>query len=379
MRGGGHELVAGEDLVDLALQRRRISRIATLRIAAEADLELRAVVEQELGVEVAERMARPDRVLEHVAAAGAEEDLDPTRGLPGGDPLLLAFRQPGLELDRAEHVERDRDDDGGCIVQLSGSRLHLHAVSADTDGGHRRVELRLDRRGRGDRLEQRAGVLDERHPAARVLGEREAVPREGMPAQDRDRAGVLERCVRQRLELRLEHGTLLLAQLELVEPVGDRQPVEPRQHVQCVKRIVRVRERVADAVDEAVPAPLGDGVPLGDRPLAPLAAHPPVRPLRVGAQLHAETGAGDLRPGVRLVPVHPRAAVLNRDPVPLGAPGPTAEPVTRLEQQHRTASEGELARRSHAGKAPADDDHVACHARTIRASGAIGAEIPRSA
>src|SRR5436309_3173258 len=91
----------------------------------------------------------------------------------------------------------------------SASQSCAAAATAEADGGHRRVELRLDRRGRGDRLEQRAGVLDERHPAARVLGEREAVPREGMPAQDRDRAGVLERCVRQRLELRLEHGTLL--------------------------------------------------------------------------------------------------------------------------------------------------------------------------
>src|SRR5437763_9819857 len=87
------ELVARQDLVEVALEGGGVVWIAALCVDAEADLELRAVVEQRLRVEVAERVAGPDRVLEDVATAGAEEDLDPARHLAGGDPLLLAFRQ----------------------------------------------------------------------------------------------------------------------------------------------------------------------------------------------------------------------------------------------------------------------------------------------
>src|SRR5262249_52622131 len=79
--GCSDELVAGKDLVERLLHRPRVLRVAARRIDPEADLELRAVAEQRLGVEIAERVAGPNRVLEQVAAAGAEEDLDPARGL----------------------------------------------------------------------------------------------------------------------------------------------------------------------------------------------------------------------------------------------------------------------------------------------------------
>jgi hypothetical protein len=71
---------------------------------------------------------------------------------------------------------------------------------------------------------------------------------------------------------------LFLVELELVETIGDRQPVDAREPVEGKQRIVRIREGVEDAVDEAVPASLGDRVPLGDRPLAPFAADPTSEP-----------------------------------------------------------------------------------------------------
>src|SRR5207245_10053270 len=70
VRGRRDELVAWEDLVERVLHRASISRIAAPRAGAEADLELRAIAEQGLGVEVTERVAWPDRVLEHIGTAG---------------------------------------------------------------------------------------------------------------------------------------------------------------------------------------------------------------------------------------------------------------------------------------------------------------------
>src|SRR5262249_54334068 len=77
----GDELVAGQDLVERALHRGCVARVAPLRVDAEADLELRAVPEQRLRVEIAERMAGPDRVLAQLGAAGADEDLRAARPL----------------------------------------------------------------------------------------------------------------------------------------------------------------------------------------------------------------------------------------------------------------------------------------------------------
>ena len=53
-----------------------------------------------------------------------------------------------------------------------------------------------------------------------------------MPAEHRNGTGVFERRARQRLELGLEHCTLLLVELELVEPFGDREPVEAGEPVE---------------------------------------------------------------------------------------------------------------------------------------------------
>ena len=102
---------------------------------------------------------------------------------------------------------------------------------------------------------------------------------------------------------------------------------------------MRIRESVPDALDEPAPAALGDRVALGDRPIPALVAHPPMGSLRVICQLDTQPCARDLGPGVRLVPVHPLAAELDRNPIPLGAPGPPAEAVASLEKEHRAAPE----------------------------------------
>src|SRR4029077_9100666 len=93
------QLVAGQDLVERALYRDGIARVTALRVGAESDLDLRPVVEQQVGGEVAERMTRPDGVLAETVAAGPEPDLHSTRRLPQRDRRLLALRQSGFELD----------------------------------------------------------------------------------------------------------------------------------------------------------------------------------------------------------------------------------------------------------------------------------------
>ena len=122
--------------------------------------------------------------------------------------------------------------------------------------------------------------------------------------------------------------------------------------------MVRLRKRVLDAVHELVPATLGDRVALGDRPRAPLLAHEPARDVGLLADLDAEAGARDLRPHVRLVPVHPAAAELDVGAVPLERPGAPAEAVARLEQQRVGSAQRRLARGGDAGEPATDDDDV---------------------
>jgi hypothetical protein len=196
-------------------------------------------------------MSRPNRVLAQ-GAAGAQEDLHAAGALPKRDRLLFALRQRGLELDRAEDVERDRNDRGRRLEELAAPGLHLDATAASADGRHGRFEPCLDGRGRGDRLEQRARAVGQRHASARELREREAVARERMRAQHGDGSDLVEWSARQGLELRLEHGSLLRVEVELLDPLGDRQPVETGQLVEREQRVVRIRQRFVNAVDKAV-------------------------------------------------------------------------------------------------------------------------------
>ena len=75
-----------------------------------------------------------------------------------------------------------------------------------------------------------------------------------MPAKHRDRARVVQMPVRKRLELGPEHVALLLVEVELLDALRDRLPVEARQLVAGEERVVRKRKRLLDAVDELVPA-----------------------------------------------------------------------------------------------------------------------------
>ena len=117
--------------------------------------------------------------------------------------------------------------------------------------------------------------VGESDAAARELGECEAPARERMPAEDADGAGLIEPAVRDGLELGREDVALLVVQLELVEPLGDRLAVEAREPVGAEQRVMGLWQRLLDAVDELVPAALGDRVPLGDRPGAALVADEP--------------------------------------------------------------------------------------------------------
>ena len=65
--GGVEHLVAGQDRVELALHRGQVAGVAALGVDPEPDHQLRAVVVELLGVEVAERVTGPDRVLQHAA------------------------------------------------------------------------------------------------------------------------------------------------------------------------------------------------------------------------------------------------------------------------------------------------------------------------
>jgi len=120
----------------------------------------------------------------------------------------------------------------------------------------------------------------------------------------------------ERLELGGEDVALLVVQIELVHPFGDGLAVEPCKAIAREERVVRKRERVLDAVDELIPAALGDRVPLGKRSWVALVADEPARDLGVFAEFDGEPRARDLRPHVRLVPVHPSAAELDVGVVP---------------------------------------------------------------
>ena len=74
MGSGIQHLVAGENGVELALHRRQVAGIAALGIPAEADQQLRSVVEQDLRSEVAEGVTRTDRAFQPSFAPRVDEE-----------------------------------------------------------------------------------------------------------------------------------------------------------------------------------------------------------------------------------------------------------------------------------------------------------------
>ena len=244
------------------------------------------------------------------------------------------------------------------------ARVHLDAAVPLGDRGDRRFQARLVRRLRRDRLHEALRAVQEGDAASRLLREREAAARERVPAKHRHSAGVVQVPVRKRLELGPEDVALLLVEVELLDALRDRLPVEARQLVRREERVVRKRKRLLDAVDELVPAPLGNRVALRDRPRAALVAHEPARDLRVLAELDPEPGTRDLRPDVRLMPVHPAAAELDVGVVPAVRPGAATQPVARLEEERGGPAQGRLAGGRDAREPTADDDDVV-HGRRI--------------
>lgn len=69
----------------------------------------------------------------------------------------------------------------------------------------------------------------------------------------------------------------------------------------------------------------------------------PVRPLGTGTARDIEPIAGDLRPHVRLGPVHPGPAELQVTTKPVLGPRAAAEPIAGLEHGHAQAHPSELA------------------------------------
>ena len=97
-----------------------------------------------------------------------------------------------------------------------------------------------------------------------------------------------------------------------------------------------------------------------------LGADVPVGALRVGTERRRQARARDLRERVRLVPVHPGAAVLDRASRPSRAPRPPTEAVAGLEQHDPAPAQRALAGGRDAGEATADDGHVvACRRRAF--------------
>ena len=216
----------------------------------------------------------------------------------------------------------------------------------------------LETRLPGDRVQQPTGAGRQGNAAAGVLGERQAVAGQRVPAQHTHGTRVVQAPVRERLELRPQHLVLLAVETKLLHPLGDREPIEPLQLGRFQQRVVRVGECRPHPLHEPVPALLGDHVALADAAASPLPVDVPGGAVGVARELDGEAGARDLAPGVRLVPVHPSAAVLDLLAVPRCRPGAPAEPVTGLEQQHVATGQRRFSRRCHTGKPASDHDHV---------------------
>ena len=290
--------------------------------------------------------------------------LIPRDAWPRAIPSSFSSDSGGFELDRRERVQRHGHHRPRRRQQLARARLHLDAVAAPSHRRDRRGQPRLVSGTAGDRLQQPAGARGQRHPSARVLGQRQAVAGERVPAKHAGGARLVQRAVGERLQLSPQHLAVLVVEVELVHPLGDREPVDPRQLIDRERRVVRVRQRPLDPVHELQPAAVGDRISLGDRPGAPLVAHVPGGHVGVARQLDGQAGAGDLGERVGLVPVHPAAAVLDLVAVPGCRPGAAAQPVAPLQQQHTATVPCRLTGGGDPGEPTADHDHIV-HARSL--------------
>ena len=243
-------VVAGQDRVELPLDQGEVAMVAAGVVGPEADQDLASVAELLLGVEVPEGMLAAQHGERLRRTGDADEQLDPAGRLAERDGGALALRERRLERQVAERVQRDRDDDAARPEQLARARLDRHVVVVPGDRRDGRREPPLERRARGDRGEQRPGPVGERRPPAGELRERQAVAGERVPAEHRHGARLVERRVGQRLELGVQHLVLLVREVELRHPLGDREAVEAREPVAPEQRVVRLRQRVVDAVDE---------------------------------------------------------------------------------------------------------------------------------
>ena len=284
--------------------------------------------------------------------------MTPRLAWPSSIALRLSAGSSGLNSIPPSAFSATATIAASAVNSLAVARVHLHLSVAARHRRDRRGQPALELGGLCDRGQQGAGAARDGDATSGELGELEAVARQGVPAQDRHSSRLRQRPVCDRLELGLQHVALLLVEVELLDPLGDREPVEARELVQRGQRGVRLRQRLANAVDEAVPPAARDRVPFLDGSRPALVADVPVGASGVVAELDREPRPGQLGEGVRLVPVHPGAAVLDGEPLPLGAPGATSEPVASLQQQGPAAPLRALAGGGDAREATPDNDHV---------------------
>ena len=223
MGGGGERPVAGHDPVQSAPAPRRVGRVADRRVVPEPDHDLVPSRRLDLGVEVAERVARADEFWDAGARAWTKI-LIPRDDWPSANPACCRPRAPARTRSRRGCSGARRRPPGGRRAphpRASRPRPHRHMC------GRRRPASRGAPRTAPGRRSPRADARvpgRQGDPAAGVLREREAVAGQRMPAQDADRARVLQPAVGERLELCPQHVAVLLVEPELFDPLGDRHP-----------------------------------------------------------------------------------------------------------------------------------------------------------
>ena len=298
----------------------------------------------------------------------------PRDAWPSAIAAQLVLGQLGRELDRAERVERHRHHRRARRGASRPSRVvHLHLAAALRDRRHRRARRRSNGAAAAIACSSAPRSADDRHPAAGVLGQREAVARQRVPAQHRDRAGIVQRRVGQRLELGAQHVALLRVELELVDALGDRQPVEARQLVDREQRIVGLR--AAPSARRRRTGPSRAGRSRRAPRSSPVRRSPPTyqaarsasspsaaraRPARVISENVCGWCQCTQAPPYSIwCPSHRRVQV---------RPPSRSRASSNSTERPRSAA---LARRGDAGEAAADDDHVV-HERPLAADRSVG-------
>ena len=292
-----------------------------------------------------------------------DEQLDPARGLAERETLPLALGERRVELEPAERVQRDRDDDA---ARTEGRRRRAsRRWTCSSRWGvstRRRPEPPLERRAGGDRREQRLRCRPRASRARRRTGRARGCSRPGRASAGPDTAPAWSSGrVRERFELGVEHLALLVRQ---------------GRARRAARRWSAGRSAPGARAGSSGSYGLGQGLVDARRRTGPTRArrsrparsprprrsssptYQAERSGRVPMSATRQPGPGDLRPRVRLMPVDPRAAVLDRRSVPRRAPRASAEPVARLQQQDRAPAQRRLARSRHAGEPAADDEHV---------------------